>query len=200
MQILNFNRPGNQNHKPGNNFYVKILWILLAVAVVFEFTNFIDVRPTLHKKHDLVMLKHKVKLKDDIVLQNLNQQQVNLKQYLGKKYTVLAFWATWCGYCAKELPHMDKVSLALKEQGINSLAVARGDDTVEKVNQFLLEHDIKNLDVAIPVTNELHKSLSVQYYPFYVLVDAEGYVIGKMRPKWEDEDVVQLFASLAPSP
>lgn len=45
----------------------------------------------------------------DFTLQTLEGKNVNLSGLLkGKKGVVLDFWATWCPYCVREIPHLEE--------------------------------------------------------------------------------------------
>ena len=52
----------------------------------------------------------------NIVLQDQYGKKHNLADYKGK-VVVINFWATWCGYCVREMPDFEKV---YKEFGSNS--------------------------------------------------------------------------------
>jgi thiol-disulfide isomerase/thioredoxin len=50
-------------------------------------------------------------------------QLVSLKEYKGKPL-VIHFWATWCPYCKKLQPGLDKLYLKYKEQGMEMIAIS----------------------------------------------------------------------------
>ena len=53
----------------------------------------------------------------DFTLKDFNGNQVSLSDFKGK-VVVLNFWATWCGPCREEIPHMDALYKQYKEQGL----------------------------------------------------------------------------------
>jgi peroxiredoxin len=59
-------------------------------------------------------------------LKDLNQGQVELSSFKGKKPVVLFFWTTWCPYCLRELKHMNSLAEQLNKQGIELLAINSG--------------------------------------------------------------------------
>ena len=70
----------------------------------------------------------------DFTLKDLNGNRVGLSDFKGK-VVVLNFWATWCGPCREEIPHMDALYQKYKDQGLAVIGI-NAERNHEKVAEF----------------------------------------------------------------
>ena len=70
----------------------------------------------------------------DFTLKDLNGNRVSLSDFKGK-VVVLNFWATWCGPCRVEIPHIDALYQKYKDQGLVVLGI-NAERNHEKVEEF----------------------------------------------------------------
>lgn len=59
----------------------------------------------------------------DFALRDLTGRTIHLSDYRGK-VVLMNFWATWCGPCAQELPHLERIYRKYAEQGFVVLAIS----------------------------------------------------------------------------
>lgn len=65
----------------------------------------------------------------DFVSTTPDGKQLSLKEIITKnKYTLVDFWASWCGPCRKENPHVVKTFKDFKDKGFTVLSVSLDDD------------------------------------------------------------------------
>lgn len=102
----------------------------------------------------------------------------------GKTY-VVEFWATWCGPCIKNIPHLTELQKEYKDVAFIGVAASeRGDDTKskqEKVEKFVKEKgDEMGYRVAFDGDREMSKdwmqAAGQNGIPCAFIVDGEGKI------------------------
>ena len=98
-------------------------------------------------------------------------KQVSLDQFKGQ-VVMINFWATWCGPCKQELPHLARLYDKYRSAGFVLLGVSVDDDP--KAAQALAER----MGLKFPVLFDTDKSVSRLYaldsMPSSVLIDRDG--------------------------
>ena len=62
----------------------------------------------------------------DFSLRDINGKEVSLSSYKGK-VVLVNFWATWCGPCKLEMPHLDKMDRDLEAKGFEVISISTDD-------------------------------------------------------------------------
>jgi peroxiredoxin len=131
----------------------------------------------------------------DFRIPDVDGNVVRLSDYVGKKVILLDFWATWCGPCADELPHLEALYKKYQGQGFVVIGIAMDDTTtMSNVAPFARKY---GLTFPVALDNE---SRAVSLYnttktaPYLVLIDRQGKVVqqrGGYTPG--DERIVETW-------
>jgi len=109
----------------------------------------------------------------DFTLRTLDGQKLRLGEQRGR-VVLVNFWATWCGPCRQEMPHLNKLYEKYKASGFVLLGVNVDDDTAQAAGVAT------RLGVTFPVLPDADKRVSRQYdlsaMPSTVLIDRDGRV------------------------
>lgn len=96
----------------------------------------------------------------DFTLRNLDGKSVGLSSHQGD-VVVISFWATWCGPCKEEMPHLQRMYDSLKDQGFVVLSITTDDArTAGRVKPYIRSKG----------------------FSFPVLFDASSQVVGAYNP------------------
>lgn len=97
---------------------------------------------------------------------------------LTSAYTLLDFWATWCGPCIAEMPFLDSLYLKTSREDFEIIGLV-GDSMEED-----LENNISKLSITWPhlFLSKDHTTLSdyaIKGYPTKYLIDKNGKIVAK---------------------
>lgn len=112
----------------------------------------------------------------DFTLTDLEGKQVKLSDYKDK-VVLVSFWATWCGPCKAEMPHLQALYSELSDKGLVVLAVS-SDDARTKA---LVSAHIKKNAFTFPVLLDPTGAVTATYngtgtLPYSVLIGRNGEV------------------------
>lgn len=130
----------------------------------------------------------------DIELLNAKGEKVKLSSLVEKdKYVMLEFWASWCGPCRGEIPHLVKVHNKYKDFQIISISVDDKDSDWQKAmkEEGMVWTQLRNPDGLKGVVQEVYNITGV---PTCILLDKEGnFYKTNMRGAYLDEFLVETY-------
>jgi thiol-disulfide isomerase/thioredoxin len=93
------------------------------------------------------------------------------------KPALIQLWATWCGYCRRDQPIVEKLAAEFKNDGLVVLAVNVGESR-KTVEEYLNRSPRPNVKPVLNENSSLPGLISAEGFPFYVLLDKEGMIAG----------------------
>lgn len=111
------------------------------------------------------------------------------------------FWATWCGFCRRELPSLQELQQELGPQGLTVVALSV-DDEASLVSKYLLENPL-TLHVGMAPRAVVRAFGGANALPTTYVVDREGNIKHKIEGwvrKGVLENLVRPYLSVAASP
>ncbi|MGP1437189.1 MAG: redoxin domain-containing protein [Phocaeicola sp.] len=138
--------------------------------------------PTIQKMQEHVTLMNKTAVGQkytDISMKDPDGNDISLSTYVTKnKYTLVDFWASWCGPCRQEMPNVIAAykQFAPKGFGIVGISLDKDGDAWKK--------GIKDLGITWPQMSDLKywesagtKAYGINAIPATVLIDQQGIIV-----------------------
>jgi peroxiredoxin len=109
----------------------------------------------------------------DFTLKSATGANLRLAEQRGQ-VVMVNFWATWCGPCRQELPHLDRLHRSYQKAGFTMLGV-----NIDSNPQLAIDL-AQRLGVSFPVLLDTNKAVVTAYdlrdMPATVLIDRDGRV------------------------
>ena len=136
----------------------------------------------------------------DLVGIDGNGADVLVSAYHGK-VVVLSFWASWCGYCLKELPVLEKIQRVLGKDRIEVIAINIDKD---RGDYLKMKRQLRKFELTM-ARDENHttaREYGANALPFLVMVDKSGRVAHTWKgyPEKQLDSIVEQINGLLDEP
>src|SRR5699024_299911 len=134
----------------------------------------------------------------NLTLKNPEGNTIKLSDYVGKgKYVLLNFWASWCGPCRADIPHLQEVYNLYHPEGFEIISISM-DENKDDWLEALDEEQMKWLQISNlkGFEDSVSKLYNFRGIPTDILVGPEGYIITRnMRGSWMDKKLIELYGN-----
>lgn len=134
----------------------------------------------------------------DFAFHDKDGKPVKLSDHVGKgKYTLLEFWASWCGPCRADIPHLKEAYALYHPAGFEVISISMDDDK-EKWLKAISEEQMTWLQVSDlqAFKGDFSKIYNFNGIPTCVLVGPDGEIITRnMRGLWMDKKLIDLYGN-----
>ena len=115
----------------------------------------------------------------DFELPNLKGEKIRLSEKLGE-YTLLEFWASWCGGCRKDHPKLIKIYKDYNDKGFTVIGIS-GDNHEEDWKTAVEKDKLPwlNLRGAEGRESVVQYKYGIHYLPSNFLIGPDGKIIAK---------------------
>ncbi|MEO6437024.1 MAG: TlpA disulfide reductase family protein [Tepidisphaeraceae bacterium] len=107
-------------------------------------------------------------------VQTLDGKAVSTDSLKGK-VVLLNFFATWCGPCVQEMPHLQALSETYKDKPVVVLSIAR-EQGADEVKKFVEQKKL-TFTIALDPKREAYKQFATMYIPRSYVLDRDGKIV-----------------------
>jgi thiol-disulfide isomerase/thioredoxin len=109
----------------------------------------------------------------NFTLKSTSGENFQLSEYRGQ-VVLINFWASWCGPCRQEMPHLESIQQKYQDLGFTVFGV-----NVEQ-DRAMADRVLRDIPVSFPILfdteNEVSQVYDVDAMPATVLVDRNGEI------------------------
>lgn len=110
-------------------------------------------------------------------IEALSGKKIDFDNLYGKSAVVLNFWATWCGPCRLELPHLQKIYEEYSPKGVVFVAVSLDNPRhKDRIANYLSKNKI-NMPVYIDSNGQLASRFKIQAIPATFVLAKGGKMV-----------------------
>lgn len=107
----------------------------------------------------------------------------SISSYKGK-VVYIDTWATWCGPCKREIPHLHELEESMKGENVVFLSVSTDKDINAWKNFLQTQHMTGNqLHQSDDPETSMSKMYNVDSIPRFILIDEEGNIVTANAPR-----------------
>ncbi|MEH6567641.1 MAG: TlpA disulfide reductase family protein [Halioglobus sp.] len=124
---------------------------------------------------------------ENFTLKSAGGENIRLSEYRGQ-VVLINFWASWCGPCRQEMPHLDAIHQKYQPMGFTVFGV-----NVEQ-DRKMADKILRDIPVSFPIlfddSNLVSELYDVDAMPVTVLVDRNGdirFMHRGYKPGYEHE-------------
>ena len=127
----------------------------------------------------------------DITFTTFAGEAIDLRDYRGR-VVFLDFWATWCGPCRMEMPHIQKLHEEMKGRGDVVFVGASNED--QKTIQNWLQKNPYTFEIVMVKPEDAHGKFNVSSIPAGFVIDKEGVIKAHLIGAQSEEQLRKALA------
>ena len=117
---------------------------------------------------------------------------------LRDRVVLINFWATWCPPCRREMPSMERLSQALKDEAFSVLAVDVGEDA-DTIEAFTGQFDTPpTFPILLDTRSQVMQAWKVAGLPTTFLIDKRGRIVASAigGREFDHPEMVEMIRGL----
>lgn len=177
---------------------------------VKDYPTFVIVNPdgTIHYKFvgsgdaDMAKLKkikidEKLKVGDqipDFKFLDVSGKEIALSDLKGK-YVYIDVWATWCGPCKMELPHLKELEKKMHNKKIEFVSISCDVDKIAW-EKMVKEKELGGVQLNFGGDRTILDMFGIKHIPHFILLDKDGIIVNLTMPRPSNAETEKILNAL----
>lgn len=131
----------------------------------------------------------------DITLNTIDGKQIQLKSLLNGKLTYIDVWATWCGPCCKEIPHLEKLVEKFKDNNkVQFISISTDEDVDSWKAKLGKDKPQWAQYVLTPENNKKFcDNWGITGIPRFIMIDSKGQIFSANASRPSEEETAKII-------
>lgn len=126
-----------------------------------------------------------------------NGKNVSLSDFKGK-VVLVDVWATWCGPCKGEIPHLKKLEKEMHGQDVLFLSVSVDElKDHQKWKDFIKSEELGGVQLFASGWSDIAKFYNIKGIPRFMVFDKQGNIVSTDAPRPSNKELKLLLESEA---
>ncbi len=115
----------------------------------------------------------------DFTARTIDGQEISISKFKGQ-FVLLEFWATWCGPCIPEIPHLKKLHNRYQDDNFSIVGISLDRDK-DALVKFINEREIEWFQIYVENgwKSEIPRLFNVAGIPRMYLIGPEGNIVAR---------------------
>lgn len=131
-----------------------------------------------------------------INLENFNGGTTSLDDLKGK-YVYIDVWATWCGPCKREIPHLQNLEKRFHNKNIEFVSISI-DNLNKKATwkQMISDKNMSGIQLFAGENQSFVEAYNISGIPRFILLDPEGNIVDANALRPSNPELINVFNEL----
>ncbi|UCC16166.1 MAG: redoxin domain-containing protein [Dehalococcoidales bacterium] len=128
----------------------------------------------------------------DFELYDLEGNIHKLSDYKGTP-VLLNFWATWCGPCRSEMPHLEEIYGEWKDKDLTFFAINVGESSVDVIS--FMDYFGFSMPVLLDSAKTVSRKYGVSGIPTTYFIDEDGIIQSRVAGAFPDRERIEKYVT-----